>query len=896
MLQKISNFDKELEEILREENRPTKKLQLQEKPQIVNRENLINNEDCMSNANYNLIIKDVLNWNEVEIDSYILSIIKRAQKQPTSHFLLILACEKFNFGNNEKTIQIFLFDHYSNLKQIRKGMQIRVNGEFIDSRAIIFTSKIQNNNSFTLEPETLVAPSTLNGLEFCRRKQFTREFFQNQCFGTTIEMISGKILHDFFQNIIMDVKSYDSLFENIEQLDEHQKDLQQLVVEKLPQSFLQPISQLYSRYIQEFYHLEKKTIREMLINIIPKCVNTLRWIQQYVQKKQPIILKQQYASDVFEIHILKWVSNEQQISSSVYGLKGFLDVVVQVKFRKNNQEFKTCYIPIELKTGAKKQSYELQVQTYLLLMNNFYKQQSQFGLLLYLNKLELDVVTCNQREMNSLFFFRNLYISETYMFEKPKDCYSKLPDLKDELKSERDVNHKCEKCDDKSVCYGLHILTGQSELTFQNPFYDNINQQLQSKTKEYLNEMLKNIRQEEQTILIPQATYYIQATKSCQTGIQITLQSKNYYLKQQANEILRQCFQDKTKITLFCIRTQQNCKYNFQDAWLVQGTQIINLIENQTDVEEVEADDQNFDYAIGLQIFLEYEQIDLLGEHLQINDELIHKLFQKNPFKHYKFIIFELATNKDIYQRKKEILIFGMEPKFRLVTEMDDNQKVANAILMEKFSKNLNEYQIKAIQLCLLAEDFALISGSYGKRKMLSHLLFLLGYANKKVLYCAADQEVIDYQIQDFIETFPNESQWVLRLQGEKDKIPENYQQYSFLFKNCKDIPEVEKKLEDKQFYFSSCQYCTDILQSQSFDYCIVDQSSKIIEPQCISCILKSKVFILLDDKDFEQPLIKSQKAKQLRISLFQRLSQQFQNVGCQQELEFSIQDIDDLF
>lgn len=62
-------------------------------------------------------------------------------------------------------------------------------------------------------------------------------------------------------------------------------------------------------------------------------------------------------------------------------------------------------------------------------------------------------------EINNLFFIRNLYISETYMFEKPKNCYSLLPDLKDELKCDRDANFKCSKCDDKSVCYGLHILT-----------------------------------------------------------------------------------------------------------------------------------------------------------------------------------------------------------------------------------------------------------------------------------------------------------------------------------------------------------------------------------------------------------------------------------------------------
>lgn len=43
-----------------------------------------------------------------------------------------------------------------------------------------------------------------------------------------------------------------------------------------------------------------------------------------------------------------------------------------------------------------------------------------------------------------------------------------------------------------------------------------------------------------------------------------------------------------------------------------------------------------------------------------------------------------------------------------------------------------------------MSEDFALISGNYGKRKMLSHLLFLLGYTNKKVIFYAVDNEVLE--------------------------------------------------------------------------------------------------------------------------------------------------------
>ncbi|CAD8105839.1 unnamed protein product [Paramecium sonneborni] len=861
----------------------------------LDQENLLNNIDQITNLTYILNIKKFFDSKYIKKDDHIVSILKKAEKKQDDNFLLIQACKNSHFQNNQESIDIYLFDYYTAFCNVKIGMQIRVSGEFINSNTIIFTKTMNNKNVFILEPEILVAPSTLSGLEYCERKQFIKKFFKYQCFGTRIEFLGGNVIHEFFQNIIENPQNFSQLFQQIEQLDELQKNLDLLVLENMPKSFLEPIYKLYSKFFKEFYYLEKKTIREMIVYILPGCVNSLKWINEHIIKQLPIY--DQYEHDVYEIQILRWISNEQLIQSSIYGLKGYIDIVVQVKYRKNNEEFKICNAPIELKTGSimKQKNNLQQVTTYLMLMNNQYSQESKIGLLLLLSKLKNQVIIENQSEISKIMFNRNRYIQKIFGLEKYKNFYNQLPNLKDEIKCRRDVNQKCIKCDVKSVCYGLHILTEQSELTFFNPDYNEISAQLKPKSREYLNMMLKNLRHEEQITYIPQATYKILETQNLQTGTQVILQSKKSYLKQFANEMLQQCFIDKEVIDLFCIRTQQNQKYILQNIQLIQSTQIINLIEDQINSNNEAQDEQNFDYLIRLQIFIEQEPLNGSASTLQINDELIHKLFKKNLFKHYKFIIFELVTNKDFYNRKKEILIFGMEPKFKLITEMDDNQKCAFTILQQKFQNYLNEYQFKAIQLCLLSQDFALIQGGYGKRKMLSHLLFLLGYMNKKVLFFAADNEILDQQIDNFIEIFPNECDWILRLSNEKDKIQESYQQFTIDFTKYKDIQEIEKKLENKHFYFSTCQNCTDILQSELFDYCVVDQSTKIIEPLCISCILKSRIFILLDDQKIQQPEIKSQKAKQLKISLFQRLSEQFKNSNCLQELQLQVEDIEDL-
>lgn len=56
----------------------------------------------------------------------------------------------------------------------------------------------------------------------------------------------------------------------------------------MPKSFLEPIYKLYSKFFKEFYYLEKKTIREMIVYILPGCVNSLKWINEHIIKQLPI--------------------------------------------------------------------------------------------------------------------------------------------------------------------------------------------------------------------------------------------------------------------------------------------------------------------------------------------------------------------------------------------------------------------------------------------------------------------------------------------------------------------------------------------------------------------------------------------------------------------------------
>ncbi|CAD8189633.1 unnamed protein product [Paramecium pentaurelia] len=813
------------------------------------------------NAFHNLIIIQILNSQQQVEGGNVLNIKQEAQKLTTNHYLLIEAKK----DQMEIRYFILLFDHHNNLNNVQQGMQILVYGNFDNNNTIYFSQRLKNDHFYVLEPKTLVSATKLSNIVYCRRKPLVKEFFSNQVFGTNFNKLRGNFLHYIFQNLMESIYEFEKYFQQINDSKQYELDINQI-----PVQFKIFFEQNQSKFLKEIYTVGNEKNKDMEISISQGFIKILIWIKKFVINKQPI------QQNKFQIQIIKWVANEKKIQSSVLGLVGVIDMIFEVKIIIDKYQQRFCKIPIEIKTGMKLNSDDTQVQTYIYLMNNYYEQETLLGMILYLNNSDYKIITNNQYLQKDLLFCRNLYILELCQLKKQED-FSLLPKLELEIKTKQE-QMKCEKCGCKYVCYGLFLLENQSTFQFPIQSYEQIKKQVNQQTKIYLNEMIKNLRQEKKAQTLTQIEYEIKQKQNLNDTFHYILSSKNTYLESQALQVLKECFPSNREFTLFCKRTQKSYQFILKK----QPNIIQKYLLNQTSrLENNEEDD--FEYLIRMHVQVKTE-LSTFGKELEIEDILIQQIQQKNPFKHYNFITFELAINQKL-SRKKEILILGYTPQFKSQSYLHEGDQQSFSQMLDNF-KQLNEQQSNAIQLCLLAEDFVLIQGYNGKRNMLSHLLFLLGQKNKNILFCSADDDILDEQINDFSETFPNECGWILRLYGEKEQIQEKYQKYSFDFKKFEDISEINKKLKNKHFYFSTCQNCTDILQSDSFDYCIVDQSTKIIEPSCISCILKSKVFILLQDQEFEQPQVQSKDAKLLQVSLFQRLSQQFKNIGCLVDLD----------
>ncbi|CAK94033.1 unnamed protein product (macronuclear) [Paramecium tetraurelia] len=821
------------------------------------------------NAFHNLIVVQLFNSQEKINDETIQKIMFEAQKLSNTRYLLIKT-KKDYIGIN---YYIMLFDHHNNLNTITEGMAILVYGNFNNDNTIYFNQRIKNDHFYVLEPKTLVSATKLSNLAYCRRKQVLKDFFKNQVFGTNPNKLRGNFLHYLFQNVIKSINDYYEYFQYVDEQNTEELDLTQI-----PVLLRVLFEEIKSKFLIEIYSVKQKLDKDMEISLFQGIINTLIWIKKFVIKQLPII--QQVAEQKYEIKFIKWIENEKNIQSSIFGLVGVVDSIIEVNLTIDNVEQRVCKIPIEVKTGIKLASDRIQVYTYLLLMNEYYQQKTQIGLMLYLNNLDYKIIPFTFFQQKDLLFFRNHFISELCNFNKSEEDYHLLPSLQLEIKTEEE-QIKCQKCGIRVVCYGLNLLKNQPKFQFTIYKYQQMEKQFNDQTRHYLNSMLQNLRSEKQAQVFSQIEYEIKQKQRFNDTHEIhyILSSKNTFLEGQARKILKEQFPTNKELSLECKRTQKSYQFILKK----QPNIIQKYLLNQTSRSEVLQDD-DLEYLIRMHV-QDKTELSTFGSPLEVEDTLIQKIQPSNPFKHYNFITFELATNKK-WQRKKEILMLGYTPQFKSKSQLDEGIQKSVQLILDDFKSDLNENQFKAIQLSLLAEDFVLIQGQYGKRRMLTYLLFLLGSTKKKILFCSVDDDILDEQINDFIETFPNESEWILRLQREKDQIPENNQKYTFEFKRFQDMQEINNKLENKHLYFSTCQQCTDILQSDSYDYCIVDQSTKIIEPQCISCILRSKVFILLQDSEQEQPQVKSQKAKLLQVSLFQRLSQQFKNIGCLVDLD----------
>ncbi len=185
-----------------------------------------------------------------------------------------------------------------------------------------------------------------------------------------------------------------------------------------------------------------------------------------------------------------------------------------------------------------------------------------------------------------------------------------------------------------------------------------------------------------------------------------------------------------------------------------------------------------------------------------------------------------------------------------------------------------NNSQLTAIKMGLSTPDFMIIQGpaGTGKTSVIVELINQLQKRNKTLLCTAFTNMAIDNVADKLSQTkIP-----FLRL-GNQYSISPDVRKYGIL-----DQSDQFREFIDNQFKIPILSTTSTIAKRDydhiNFDYAILDEAAQMTEPETLKALIKATNVILVGDHAQLQPIVISEKAKKLNLSLslFERLANSF--------------------
>ena len=198
-----------------------------------------------------------------------------------------------------------------------------------------------------------------------------------------------------------------------------------------------------------------------------------------------------------------------------------------------------------------------------------------------------------------------------------------------------------------------------------------------------------------------------------------------------------------------------------------------------------------------------------------------------------------------------------------------DNTKLIDPIM------NYNKSQLTAIKQGLTTPDFLIIQGpaGTGKTSVIVELINQLKNRNKSILCTAFTNMAVD----NVADKLSNCNIQFLRL-GNQYSITTDIRKFGIL-----DQPNQFRNFIDNKFEIPILSTTSTIAKKDyehvSFDYVILDEAAQMTEPETLKALIKAKIVILVGDHAQLQPIVISEKAKNLNLhlSLFERLANSFE-------------------
>ncbi|QLL30280.1 hypothetical protein HG536_0A00970 [Torulaspora globosa] len=745
------------------------------------------------------------------------------------------------------------------------------------------TTQLVNDNLLILNPDLLLSATEVGGSVECLRRAVLQSVLEDSRGEPSIAMIVGNIVHELLQSALINMVN--------------NKTLTMDFLEKKLDSLLQTFS-----FAILLCNASIKTVRKEITEMHLKNIHNL--LTRYVkQGNYGCYVSVSGTRKTDPLSIANVIDTEESVWSPIYGLKGFLDVTLDVLCKKTRS-----IVPLEVKTGKSKSiSHEAQGLIYTLLLNDKYEVPFDFFLLLYTRHNEMIKHPYMLHSIKHVLMFRNQMATKLKYRLKEFKKGGPIGDIWPPLLQ----SSFCDSCHLKAPCMVINNLLedGTAESSgLKTEDYEYLTNHLvanHSENSRFLKKYNELITQEESSIQFINKSLFLLSSEAhesqgghCLANLKVVSSTNNPLdnssflhvfarTKEGLQSMLYAQLSKNDRVTIsdesghFCITqgvivdikadsvtisARRKVLNNRIPAQKSSGlTNIVSAVDDRTSIESLLRIQNMVSYRIdkneaqqGLAL-ARFSLLNLFLPPVQSGQVIIDE--GTNELRSVK-----RSDGGDA--RMRAFLVDKVAPRF-----LTDNESPLIAKARQTLTQ-FNSDQIKAIENVLRAQDYALILGmpGTGKTTVIAEIIKILVDAGKSILLTSYTHSAVDNVLLKLRATNIK----IARL-GRKHKILPEVQQYQPNFEAFETYEEYIEEINSLSVVATTCLGISDVLFSlreKDFDYVILDEASQISMPIALAPLRLGEKFIMVGDHHQLPPLVKNEAARVggLEQSLFKIL------------------------
>ena len=708
--------------------------------------------------------------------------------------------------------------------KIVKGDIINIIGDF-DKDGVCHVTDTQNY--VIANPDILISGTSVVSGVHCMRRSVLNEHFKG-CDEGNIYMLYGSIIHSFFQEVLKQgIRSKVKMME-------------------IASKVVKDIKFLHDMYSQ---NVKGELVMEEIKKYIPQL---LQWIQEYMPEKSKINGMKNDSLIITEV-----VDIEENIWSPKFGIKGKIDLTVDIEGPTGRKR-----VPLELKTGKPTFSIEHmgQVTLYTLMLADRMNDPEE-GLLLYLKQPVMKPQPAKYANKRGLIQLRNEIAYHMQHDLKTSDSIqSALSALPKPINSER----TCLKCPQLINCAAYQRMV---------EYPDNSKEQIPAVFSDSLAHLNPVHLQYYYHWCLLISMEIHSSSQNSRKG-----QNKDIWCQNsQVREKNGHCF-SKMVLVGDVKQETQSFLHNFGRYKLVEVD-----VKNMNDI----------GLNVGDSIVVSAENMNLIALCMgyiteitsnQVSCKLDRDLSQQENLKQAVYRIdknesttailscytnlTKLMENSPSRERLREMIIEKRVPQTNRTLSKAKIGKVKDIF------KRLNKSQKSALLKVMMSQDYTVIKGYPGTGK--THTIVALVRALHSLGYSVLLTSYTNTAVDNILLKLKEHNLDFIRF-GQLHKIHPALHENSAttLTSHISTVDQLEEFYNSKSIVATTCLGTSHpIFKRRSFDICVIDEASQVLQPACLAPLFCSQKFVLIGDPEQLPPVIQSKEAKELHMdeSLLKRL------------------------